>query len=249
MKKQDYSSSSRSGDVVVTNNEGIMIRGAFQGLINAISQIQQYSVIEKGGQDIPDDFLTIRGKLMFFNIGFGNGFLEGMIFAVLTALIIPIMADPELREKCAGYFPWINSDIFLWLINCIPIIVMAAICSYLSKYRIGIITKKAVDSLLIGRLISMIIKGTIICTILVVLGTHITPESAWNFAYWTALKNHDIAMTIYRITMNSKPLLISSAWEILGIFFIATVTPFLTVWAVSLYRKIKETRAKAFWEG
>ena len=80
MKRQDYSSSSKSGDVVVMNNEDIMTRRAFQGLINAISQIQQYSVIEKGGQDIPDDFLTIRGKLMFFNIGFGNGFLEGMIF-------------------------------------------------------------------------------------------------------------------------------------------------------------------------
>jgi hypothetical protein len=249
MKRQDYSSSSKSGDVVVMNNEDIMTRRAFQGLINAISQIQQYSVIEKGGQDIPDDFLTIRGKLMFFNIGFGNGFLEGMIFAVLTALIIPVMADPALREKCAGYFPWIKSDIFLWIVNCIPIIVMAAICSYLSKYRIGIITKKAVDSLLIGRLISMIIKGTIICTILIVLGTHITSESAWKFAYGISLKHHDIAMTIYRITMNAKPLLISSAWEILGVFFIATVTPFVTVWAVSLYRKIKETRAKAFWEG
>jgi len=43
MKKQDYSSSSRSGDVVVTNNEDIMTGRPFQGLINAISQIQQYS--------------------------------------------------------------------------------------------------------------------------------------------------------------------------------------------------------------
>ena len=50
MKKQDYSSSSRSGDVVVTNNEDIMTRRPFQGLINAISQIQQYSVIEKGAR-------------------------------------------------------------------------------------------------------------------------------------------------------------------------------------------------------
>src|ERR1700757_1641579 len=49
------------------------------GLIDAISEIQQYYIIEKTGQDIPPEFLTIRGVMTFFGVGFKNGFIEGLI--------------------------------------------------------------------------------------------------------------------------------------------------------------------------
>lgn len=56
------------------------------GLIDAISEIQQYYIIEKTGQDIPPEFLTIRGVMTFFTVGFKNGFIEGIILG----LFLPI---------------------------------------------------------------------------------------------------------------------------------------------------------------
>src|SRR3990170_4348392 len=56
-----------------------------KGLIDALSEIQQYYVVERQGSLIPEDFFTYGGKLAFFEVGFKGAFLSGM----LTAVLIP----------------------------------------------------------------------------------------------------------------------------------------------------------------
>ncbi|WDN91017.1 hypothetical protein BuS5_04030 (plasmid) [Desulfosarcina sp. BuS5] len=51
----------------------------FPHLLDAISQIQQFYIIESKGKEIPDDFLTIRGKLNFFR-RFWRRFFRGAYF-------------------------------------------------------------------------------------------------------------------------------------------------------------------------
>ena len=179
-----------NNDIIIHSNNARTTRGVFQGLIDAVSQIQQFAVIERTGQEIPEDFLAIRGKLNFFNVGMGNGFFEGLIFAFLSAIVIPIMSDGKLRAMVTQYFRLAESDLFLWTLNCLPIIIMGSMCCYLSKYRIGIITRKAVDSLLVGRLLSLIIKGGIIFCILYFLGTRMDPDSAWQVSNWITYWPH-----------------------------------------------------------
>ena len=135
----------------------------------------------------------------------GNGFFEGLIFAFLSAIVIPIMSDGKLRAMVTQYFRLAESDLFLWTLNCLPIIIMGSMCCYLSKYRIGIITRKAVDSLLVGRLLSLIIKGGIIFCILYFLGTRMDPDSAWQVSNWITLKKYEYASEVYRVIMNSQP--------------------------------------------
>ena len=81
-------------------------RSYFKNIIDAISQIQQFAVMERSDYEIPEDFLTIRGQLNFFNVGFGNGFIEGMIFALLLAIIMPLMHSDYLMELvCCSLSP------------------------------------------------------------------------------------------------------------------------------------------------
>ncbi len=218
----------------------------FGNIIDAISQIQQFAVIERTGQDIPDDFLTIRGKLNFFNMGFGNGFIEGILFTLLTALTLPIMSDEVLELWVERYFPLAHSRVFLWVLTCTPIIIAGGLCCFLSKYRIGMLSKSAVDSLLIGRLFSLAIKGILIFVLLIFLSKHLTPESTWKASYWISFRKKEVAENIYRVIQNVQPHLVATAYRTLLIFFIATVTPFFSIWLVSFYRKVRWRSAGMF---
>ena len=234
------------GDIVPIGQTHATTQSIFGNIIDAISQIQQFAVIERSGQDIPDDFLTIRGKLNFFNMGLGNGFIEGIIFALLTTLTLPIMSDEGLELWLENYFPLVRSKLFLWSLTCSPIIIAGGLCCFLSKYRIGILSKNAVDSLLIGRLFSLAIKGILIFVFLIFLSNHLTPESTWKVSFWLSLQKEHIAEIIYRIIWNVHPHLVPTAYRTLLVFFIATMTPFFSIWLVSFYRKVKQQKAGLF---
>jgi len=223
-------------------------RRVFPHLLDAISQIQQFYVIEATGQEIPDDFLTIRGKLNFFNVGFGAGFLEALLFALLTSIILPIVSDPPTRHAMARYFPLLDSNVFLWVLNLAPVIVSGGLCCYLSRCYIGKITRRAIDFLLLGRLFSLVIKGMILFFVLIFISKSINPQTAWHVAEWVSFRNYSVTTRIYEIIMGMKPLLVERAFEIIAIFAIAIVMPFITIWGVAWFRKHKAARDRSLME-
>lgn len=233
--------------VIPAGSSGTTTR-SFPGIISAMSQIQQFYVIEQGGQEIPDDFLTIQGKLNFFKVGLGSGFMEGLTFAFLTALVLPILSDEKLMSWVAKYFPLAQSKLFLWTLALFPVIVTGGICCYLSKYRIGSLTRKAIDSLLMGRLVSLIAKAILIFAGLITLASVITRHSAWHAAQWMTLKNYSASLEAYRVIMNVKPQLVNTAYETIAVFTFAILMPFITIWGVSFVRKIKAKKADIFWK-
>ncbi len=224
------------------------VRKRFPTLLSAVSQIQQFYVIEQSGQEIPDDFLTIQGKLNFFKVGLGSGFIEGLAFALLSAVVLPILSDPKLMATVARYFPLAQSKIFLWTLNLVPVILTGGLCCFLSRYRMGVLTKKAIDSLLMGRLCSLVFKGILIFAGLITLSNLITRNSAWKAAKFMSLRKEHLVHEIYSIIMNTKPQLVNMAYETVAIFALAIVMPFMTIWLVSTARKIKGKRADVFWK-
>ncbi len=217
------------------------------GLLGAISHIQQWYVIESLGQDIPDEFLTLEGQLGYFNCGFGSGFIEGLTFAVITALLMPIIADAGVAQAAASVFPLIQYKTFLYGVNCFPILIFCAICCYLSKYRIGKLTKKAVDNLLVGRLFAMVLKGVLIFVGFIMLSNAITPQRAYHVAKFLTSFHKEYLAVVYRVIMNMKPTLITTAYDVAFIFAIATMVPFCTIWLVSVYRSYNKKRVEQFW--
>jgi len=220
----------------------------FPHILDAISQIQQFYVIEISGQEIPDDFLTIRGKLNFFNVGFGAGFLEALLFALFMSIIMVLVSDETTREAISRYFPLIENNIFLWSVNLLPVLISGGLCCYLSRCYVGRITRKAIDSLLIGRVSSMVLKGLVLFFLMIWFSNHINTHSAWTFARWVSLHKYHLATRIYYILMSMKPIMIKRAFELLGIFGLAVIMPFLTIWGVSWIRKIKAVRGHSLME-
>jgi len=237
-----------SQDVIIPLGTGDTTRRKFPTLLSAISQIQQFFVIEKSGQEIPDEFLTIQGKMNFFNTGFGSGFVEGLTFALLASLTLPVLSDAKLMTAVANYFPLARSKLFLRTLSCFPILLTAALCCYLSRFRIGILTRKSVDAFLFGRLISLMVKGGLIFAGLTALSGVITRESAWSVAKWVSFERSSLAHEIYRILLNTKPRLVDMAYETVAVFTAAVALPFITIWGVSLVRKIKAKRDEASWD-
>jgi hypothetical protein len=221
-------------------------RSYFKNIIDAISQIQQFAVMERSDYEIPEDFLTIRGQLNFFNVGFGNGFIEGMIFALLLAIIMPLMHSDYLMELVVVRFPLARSRGFLWFLNLLPIIIAVILCSYLSRYRIGKITKRSIDALLVGRMFSLIIKAIIIFVIMILFYRY-NEKIAYGLGIIVAKINYDLGNLIYLTIKNMRDHLLINAFRILGIFAVAVLAPFFTIWLVSLYRSYKRKRAEVFW--
>lgn len=224
-------------------------RRRYPTLLDAISQIQQFYFIERKGEEVSDEFLTIQGKLNFMHVGAVSGFVEGLVFAVLTAIVLPILSDPKYMVAIAEYFPLARSRLFLWSLNCYPIIVTGGLCCFVARYRVGLLSKKAVDHLLFGRVVSLIGKGILIFMGLIFLAQVITPERAWAAAKWLTLGRQSWAVAIYRITMNTKPHLINMAYETVAIFVIAILLPFISVWGFALLRRLKRIRDQRKWDG
>jgi hypothetical protein len=218
------------------------------GIIGAISHIQQFYVIESLGQDIPEDFLTLEGQLSYFNCGFSSGFLEGLMFAVMAALFVPLLADSSVKKAVADYFPLIQHTWFIWAVNCLPIFIFCSICCYLSKYRVGTLTKKAVDNLLVGRLFAMALKGSLIFVVFMMLANYIeNPEHAAKTARILCTFNKENLVKTYLFLLELPDTLRTTAYDVALIFSIATIIPFGTIWFVSVFRNINRKRVEQFW--
>jgi hypothetical protein len=217
------------------------------GILGAISQIQQFYVIESLGQDIPDEFLTLEGQLNYFNTGFSSGFIESLTFAVITALILPILADIQTANAVAQIFPLVKYRIFLYAVNCFPIVIFCGVCCFLAKYRVGKLTKKAVDNLLVGRLFSMAIKGVLIFVSFIFISNMINQTNAYKAAKIITILKKSYLPSVHRVIINLKPMLLTAAYEMAFIFAIAMLVPFFTIWLVSMYRKIHKKRVEQFW--
>jgi hypothetical protein len=238
-----------SGMIIPVDQSGEgSTRRLFPHILDAISQIQQFYVIEASGQPIPDDFLTVRGKLNFFNVGFGAGFLEALLFAFFMSIITILVSDENTRQAIARYFPLVNNSIFLWSVNLLPVIISGGLCCYLSRCYIGKITRKAIDSLLLGRVFSLVLKGLVLFFLMIWISNSINSHSSWALAQWVSFHEYHFATRVYYILMAMKPLLIQRAFELLAIFGLAIIMPFLFIWGVAWVRKLKAARDHALME-
>lgn len=214
-------------------------------LLGAISKIQTYYVIEKNSGDIPADFHTIEKRIIFFRLGFVSGFVESILLILLTIVIVPIISDPYLYDKAIEYFPLLYYRSFVFFINYFPVILFAGICCFLTSYRIGNITRMAIDNLLLGRLFSMLFKGILIFISFIYLSTFITENWAWAIAQ-NLSSNPEMKMAAYRVIMNLKPELIYSAFETFFLMMFGMVIPFISVWLFSSIRFFKSYKVKKF---
>ncbi len=208
-------------------------------LLSAISQIQQYAMMERAGQAIPSEFLTLNGKFQFMHSGFGSAFKESLYFTFLFIIFIPVLSDPILKVHLENIFllPILFNN---WLIKgtiCFPIIASLTICIFSIKYRIGDLSKTAIDYLLWGRLFSYLFKGFLLFFLILKFNEYLTVEKIVNFSAMITF-NSPTQYSVTRVLYAIKNSLPYAAFETLYVFLAAAATPVFTVWITALFKAL-----------
>jgi hypothetical protein len=158
---------------IITTDGGRIYRP--QNLLSAISEIQQFYVIESKGQNIPAEFLTLERTIDFFKIGLKSGFNEGMPWCCSSRCSTSICSPLSSASRLAQPSP-------LRRIPYLPLIINTAMCSYISRYYVGNITRKGINALLTGRALSLLIKAFLVYVLYLFLFRLSTPDNIWRFA-------------------------------------------------------------------
>ncbi len=195
-------------------------------LIDAISEIQQYHIIERTGQDIPSDFLTVRGMLIFFMVGFRSGFWEGAFLGLLLPLawgvweeVIPAFGTTaDLFSKCL---------VFLFSFG-ISIMMTVILGGMLARYYGGNLTRKAVNSLVWGRTLSLTAKGVLIFLVFNLLVFLLSPRNVFFFCETVKGLIGDPA-SLYSGIMAMREPLRKSATAQLALSPVLSLIPFVTL--------------------
>ena len=205
-----------------------------KNLLNAISEVQQFYVIESKGQNIPAEFLTLERTLDFFKIGLKSGFHEG--FALV--LLFPVFHF--------YLFPFVFKQLDLFshfIFGSIPYLVLlvnTAMCCYISRYYVGNITRKAINSLLVGRAMSLLLKAFLLYVLYLVLYRISTPENIWKFAQQFGAK----AQNIYTGFFEVKPHLLPVATETAVFMLVAAIFPYGSVYFLDIWNRYRVKKNK-----
>ena len=194
------SKDSQRGDVFLGSPNA---PGKPKGLLDAISEIQQYYVVERSGSTIPEDFFTISGKLAFFEVGFKGGFVCGLISAMLTPLAIGVF---ELYIPIFGTRdPSVFDRVFAFLLAISFTIGYSFFFAGLGKYYIGEISKAAIKNLIGG-----VLTGAILKLVIAFLAFH--------FIYFVVLEPHTFARWLLKLDRFVKYETLNRFYQWMGIF-------------------------------
>jgi len=215
---------------IITTDSGRIYRP--RNLLNAISEVQQFFVIESKGQDIPGEFLTLEHTLDFFKIGVKSGFHEGFALVLLFP-VFHFYLFPFVFQK----LDFVSHTLF-GSIPYLVLIVNTAMCCYISRYYVGNITRKAINSLLMGRAMSLLLKAFLLYVLYLVLFRLSTPENIWKLAMQFGSRAEEIYNGFFEI----KPYLMPVATESSILMVVAAVFPYGSVYLLDLWRRYRIKR-------
>jgi len=202
-----------------------------RNIISAISEIQQFFVIESQGQDIPGEFLTLEGSLDLFKIGMRSGFNEGLfiilLFPVFSLYLIPFVLD--------------TSDLFVKVmvafVPYLALVINTFLCIYISRYYVGNITRRAINSLFIGRGVILLLKGFLIYVFYQVLFKLSTPEYVWAVA-----QKFGDPERLYYGYFSIVPKIVPLATEIAVSMCCAAILPYTAAYFLDRWRQYQTKR-------
>ncbi|MDD2468545.1 MAG: hypothetical protein PHI97_31595 [Desulfobulbus sp.] len=224
-KEREAKGANDTNAQIITTDGGRIYKPV--NLLSAISEIQQFYVIESKGQNIPAEFLTLERTIDFFKIGLKSGFNEG----IALVLLFPVFHF-YLFPFVFLHLDWFSHLLF-GCIPYLPLIINTLMCSYISRYFVGNITRKAVNSLLSGRALSLLLKAFVVYVIYLVLFRLSTPENIGRLASQFGAKAHDIYHGFFAI----KPHLVPLATKSSLLMVLASVFPYGSVYLLDCWHR------------
>ena len=215
---------------IITTDSGRIYKP--RNLLNAISEVQQFYVIESKGQNIPSEFLTLERTIDFFRIGITSGFHEGFAFVFMFPLF-HFYLFPFVFPKND-----LVSQVLFGSIPYLVLIVNTAMCSYISRYYVGNITRKAINSLLLGRAMSLLVKAFLLYVVYLMIFRLSTPENIWKLASHFESRAEKIYYGYFEI----KPHLMPVATKSAILMVVAAVLPYGSAFALDYWHRYQIKR-------
>jgi hypothetical protein len=203
-----------------------------RSIINAISEIQQYYVIENQGQDIPSDFFTLEASLDLTKVGMRSGFHEAILvlflFPVFTLWLVPFVFNESSKDVqfVIGSVPYLG------------IFINTLLCLLMGRYYVGKITRNAINSFYLGRTMILFFKGILFYVLFQLLYTLSTPDNVWKVVdrFKTADKIYDGYFE------HVYPKLLSLGKDTAILMCFAAIVPYIVSYAYDKYRQRKIKR-------
>lgn len=215
-----------------------------RGILNAISEIQRFHVIESK-TELPKDYFALEQTWDFFKIGFKSGLLEGTLFAILVAALQAFYPSAKMYFKNEQITS--IEIIILNFLSYSTIALTTLLMLFLSRYYKGVFTKRAIFSLLNGRSFSFFLKAALFFY-------------GFKFIYNYSLSNSENTITILRFINKifislftkisdkqfidyyyqfivEKILLMST--ELTMIMLVTAIIPYVTIFYKSFQQRLK----------
>lgn len=215
---------------IITADGGRIYRP--RNLLSAISELQQFYVIESKGQNIPAEFLTLERTLDFFKIGVKSGFHEGLVLIFLFP-VFQFYLFPFVFQKLD-----LVSRILFGCIPYLALIINTLMCSYISRYYVGNITRKGINALLLGRVLSLLLKAFLLYVFYLLVFRVSTPANIWKAAQWFGSRGGEIYYGFFAI----KPHLLPVASKCAILMVVAAVFPYGSVYLLDLWSRSRVRR-------
>lgn len=215
-----------------------------RNILNALSEIQRYHIIEDRSEEIPKEYFTLEQIWDYIKIGFKSGMIESFIFSCLLCFLQAIY--PSYKYYFLNLELSSNEKLILDLCSYLPIVFTTLFMIYISKYYKGLLTRRAIFALMNGRSISFVFKGLIIFFLFqwIMKLSIENPQAIYSLADWTmwifdpfidGISVKQVYVFYYKYAI---PALHDAGYEILYSMLIFAFLPYLTIF----YKGYKERR-------
>lgn len=209
-----------------------------KGFLEAISFIEQNFANELGGAVLRQTFLTTKQRIEFFEVGFRSSFLSGLIAALLTPIAIGVV------ERYIPVFGSTNPDafdlIFAFLLAVGYSLGFGIFLAVAATKFIGSYTKAMIRNLLGGVVAGAILKAALAFIAFHFLYFVVLSDANMQWAAKALYRLHvpqSAVMAIYYWVYGFKPVLLTSAWLVLGVTAV-----FIAIPTVALFLATRRNR-------
>ena len=218
-----------------------------KGLLDAISEIQQYYVVERSGSTIPKDFFTITGRMAFFEVGFKGGLISGLVSTLLSPLAIGVFEQyiPIFGDTNPTFF----DTFFAFFLTVSYTLGYAMFYGSLGKYYVGALTRAAIKNLLVG-----LASGAGLKMVIAFLGFHYLYskllEPSWLERLLQRLYgivSYDVLNGFYVWLMEFRPVFLIASYLVVFSTILMVGIP-LSAITVRHYQIKKEMEAEQKWQ-
>ncbi len=202
----------KDGDRTGHDVTPIGIQGSIRpkSFLDVVSIVQNYYLAEKDGYELPDNLLTLKGKMLISEVGLKGAAISALISIPLTPLLVGVVERfiPIFGSYAFGFFDQAFAVVLALSFG----MGYSLIVTHIGKFYAGRLTKRAINYLVFGLMFAAGLK-LILATII------------YNSLYATVLQEGRVARYLlkfypyvsyetldeaYRFIMTAKPVLLTS---------------------------------------